>query len=499
MFRKRTSGVLLHITSLPSPYGIGDLGPEATCFVDFLEQAGQSLWQMLPINMTSAATGFSPYNCLSAFAGNPMLISPQGLYRHGWLDRIDTVQGGRKPVHRVYYSQALSAKQRLLNRAFQRFQQSAPPADYEAFIEQHQSWLDSFALFLALKGKLGSRPWCNWPKALRDRRAAALKEARRNLHSELDYIRFCQYTFFKQYQELRAYAHAAGIQLVGDIPIYVAYDSADVWAHPQFFKLGPNKRPVFKAGVPPDYFSRTGQLWGNPVYDWDRLRKEEYGWFLSRLAHNLELFDAVRIDHFRGLAAYWEVPARHTTAMRGHWTPGPGADLFRVLFDRMPFARLFAEDLGYITADVRELMRQFELPGMAVLQFGFDGDPAENCHCPHNQTPQTIIYTGTHDNNTTRAWYTRELNKQQQQRVAAYVGHKVTPASVARHLTRLAFQSSARVAVVPMQDLLNLDGDARMNDPGKARGNWRWRMRPQATTAKLTDELAALTALCGRC
>lgn len=498
MFRNRTSGVLLHVTSLPSPYGVGDLGPEATSFVDFLEQAQQSVWQMLPLNMSTADTGFSPYNCLSAYAGNPLLISPQGLYQQGWLDKMDTLQSGTGPTDRIHYSRAYAAKRRLLKRAFVRFQQRGEHEDYARFREQHEHWLNDFCLFLALKERLGSRPWCFWPKGLRDRQVRALKEARGELQAELDFICFCQYVFYQQYDELRHYAHGAGIQLVGDIPIYVAFDSADVWTHPRLFKLAPNKRPLFKAGVPPDYFSRTGQLWGNPVYDWNNHRKEDYAWFLDRLAHNLALFDTVRIDHFRGLVDFWQVPARHQTAVRGQWIPGPGEDLFHRLFKRLPFAQIFAEDLGYITPHVRELMQKFELPGMAVLQFGFDGDPRANIHCPHNLSPQTIVYTGTHDNNTTRGWFTRDLDKKQQHAVSDYLGYKATATSVTRGLIRLAFQSTAHVAVVPMQDLLNLGPEARMNVPAKARGNWRWRMRNQATSTKLTDDLAALTHQCGR-
>jgi 4-alpha-glucanotransferase len=498
MFRSRTSGVLLHVTSLPSPYGVGDLGPEAISFVDFLEQSQQSLWQMLPLNMTTADTGFSPYNCLSAFAGNPLLISPQGLYQQGWLDKMDTLQGVSGSATRVDYARAMARKRRLLQRAFVQFRQKGEHQDYARFQEQHAHWLKDFCLFLALKEKMGSRPWCFWPKPLRDRLPSALKEANRELQAELEFICFCQFVFYQQYEELRRYAHTAGIQLAGDVPIYVAYDSADVWAHPRLFKLATNKRPLFKAGVPPDYFSRTGQLWGNPVYDWNSHRKEEYTWFLDRLAHNLSLFDMVRIDHFRGLVDFWQVPARHQTATRGQWVPGPGSDLFHALFKRLPFAQIFAEDLGFITPNVHALMHKFSLPGMAVLQFGFDGDPCENTHCPHNVSQQTIVYTGTHDNNTTRGWFTRDLNKKQQQAVSDYLGYKGTATSVTRGLMRLAFQSAARVAIVPMQDLLNLGPEARMNVPAKARGNWRWRMRAQATSTRLTDELASLTHRCGR-
>jgi 4-alpha-glucanotransferase len=278
----------------------------------------------------------------------------------------------------------------------------------------------------------------------------------------------------------------------------VDYESADVWAHPKLFKLDANKRPKFKAGVPPDYFSRTGQLWGNPVYDWKRMQsKDNYAWFINRIAHNLELFDCLRIDHFRGLAAYWEVPAKHKTAIRGQWIPGPGSALLNALYDRLPFAQLFAEDLGFITPDVRGLMQQFELPGMAVLQFGFN-NPYGNVHCAHNIQTNTIVYTGTHDNNTSRGWFSKDLSKEQQKHVFAYIGHQVTANSAAKDLIRLAWQSPARVAIVPMQDLLNLDHKARMNFPGKASGNWGWRMKPNAISLKLVKELAEITHRYGR-
>ncbi|MFC1652727.1 4-alpha-glucanotransferase [Planctomycetota bacterium] len=498
MFRQRTSGVLLHISSLPSTFGIGDLGPSAYHFVDYLDQARQSLWQVLPLNVTASEASHSPYSCPSAFAGNPLLISPARLYQDGWLNRAEAAQDSSDDPSRINFARVTSLKQRLLKRAFTRFQQSTPPADFEIFTQSQRDWLEDYALFVALQLKHQGKPWIRWPQALRDRRVGAIKDARTTLQEDIAFVRFCQYCFWKQHQDLHHYCKKRGLQLIGDIPIYVAYDSADVWTHPQLFKLAHNKRPTFKAGVPPDYFSRTGQLWGNPIYDWPRMAQDGYAWFLSRMAHNLERFDMLRVDHFRGLVAYWEVPAGHQTAKRGRWVSGPGADLLRHLFDRLPGARLFAEDLGHITPDVPQLMRQFELPGMAVLQFGFGEDSGKSDHSPHNLKPQNIVYTGTHDNNTTRGWFARDLNSLQRKRLSDYVGHKVTPTSAARDLVRLAHMSSARAAIIPMQDLLNLGGEARMNFPAKIRGNWRWRMRSHATTAKLADRLAELTHLSGR-
>ena len=498
MFRKRISGVLMHVTALPSSYGIGDLGPQAHSFVDFLKQANQSLWQVLPININTAQTGFSPYSCMSAFAGNPLLISPEGLYQAGWLTKKDLTSAPKGPVDQVNFTKAQSYKLRLLKQAYSRFQQNPLPADYHAFLDQHRGWLNDFALFAALKQKMGPTSWNTWPKPLRDRQAKAINQAAAEMKGDLDFIRFCQYCFFTQYQALHQYSRAAGIQLMGDVPIYVDYESADVWAHPKLFKLGADKRPEFKAGVPPDYFSRTGQLWGNPVYDWKRMQsKDNYAWFTNRIAHNLGLFDCLRIDHFRGLVAYWQVPAKHKTAIRGKWIPGPGSALLNALYDRLPFAQLFAEDLGFITPDVRQLIQQFELPGMAVLQFGFS-NPYKNVHCAHNIQTNTIVYTGTHDNNTTRGWFSKDLSKEQQKHVSAYIGHQVTANSAAKDLIRLAWQSPARVAIVPMQDLLNLDHKARMNFPGKATGNWAWRIRPNAISPKLVRELAEITHRYGR-
>jgi len=498
MFRRRASGVLMHLTSLPSPYGIGDLGPEAYDFVDFLQQAGQLFWQILPINYTTAQTGYSPYNCFSAFAGNILLISPDQLVTDGWLDKTDVSEYPSFPVDRVDFKAAAAWRRRLLNRAFTRFQSQPVPPAFETFVRAQADWLEDFALFVVLKQRMGRRPWCDWPKEIRDRQKRLLQEMGRELQQEIQRVRFFQYLFWQQMAALRHYCHGKGIHLMGDVPIYVAYDSADVWTHPYLFKLDRDKRPKFKAGVPPDYFSRTGQLWGNPVYDWPRMAKDDYGWFVNRIAHNLRWLDVVRIDHFRGLSAYWQVPARHKTAVGGTWEEGPGEFLFRALFKKLPFAGLFAEDLGYITADVRELMRQFDLPGIKVLQFAFGKASDTNGHWLHNHADNFIVCTGTHDNNTSRGWFEEDATDMQRHHLSAYCGRKVSARSVAWDLIRLAFTSVARVAMVPMQDLLNLGSEARMNHPAQNKGNWQWRMKPKSATGKLAERLRELTQLTGR-
>ncbi len=499
MFRKRASGVLLHVSSLPSEFGIGDLGPQAYHFVDFLKQANQTYWQMLPLNCTTAQAGYSPYSCYSAFAGNPLLISPTQLHMDGFLDKQDVQNIPSFPAHKVSFSRVETLKNRLLNRASERFFSQPPPDAYHSFVARHADWLDDFVLFSALKQRIGARRlWTEWPKPLRDRDRNVLKEVRKELRLELDRYRFIQYLFWRQFTALRDACREQDILLVGDVPLYVAQDSADVWAHPRLFKLNADKRPKFKAGVPPDYFSKTGQLWGNPVYNWDAMAKQGYAWFIDRMAHNMSLFDTIRIDHFRGFAEYWEVPGSHKTAMNGQWQPGPGQAFFETLFEKLPFAQIFAEDLGHITADVRELMRQFKFPGMKVLHFGFDGKASQNVHCPHNHNENHIVYTGTHDNNTSRGWFEHNATEQQKARLCEYLGHKVISRNVAWQLIRLAMTSVAKVSMIPMQDILNLGQEARMNYPSKARGNWQWRMTTRDMGSKQAQRLQTLTELTGR-
>jgi len=497
MLRRRSSGILLHVTSLPSRHGVGDFGPEAYKFVDFLNAAGQNYWQLLPLNHTTSQTGYSPYNCFSAFAGHPLLISPDLLYRDGLLTKNEIQSPPRFPPDKVDYERVASYKRGLLDKAFERFQGRGEPAGYEAFTCEHRAWLDAYAAFVALKRHFKGRQWGDWPAAVRDRKENTLRSLEEQLSESMDRERFLQYCFYKQYLDLKRYCNEQGVQVAGDVPIYVAYDGADVWSHPELFKLNRSKRPRFVAGVPPDYFSRTGQLWGNPVYDWQQLEQTDFHWWIQRMKHNLLLFDFVRIDHFRGLVAYWEVPARQKTAIRGKWVQAPHGKFFHELFRQIPFAAIFAEDLGYITADVREVVNRHNFPRMVVLQFAFGGG-AQNPHMPHNHIENSIVYTGTHDNNTTRGWFDRELKGERRRHVFEYLGCRVAPEEVSWELMRVAMRSVAKIAIIPMQDVLGLGAAARMNTPAGTDGNWQWRMRPGQTTAPLARRLRELTALYGR-
>jgi 4-alpha-glucanotransferase len=498
MLRRRASGILMHVTSLPSRFGVGDWGPQSYRFVDFLQTAGQNYWQILPLNDTTARTGYSPYNCFSAFAGNPLLISPELLYRDGLLTRAEIADPPRFPPDFVDYERAFSFKSRLLDAAFARFRGTEKSTVFEAFVNEHRAWLEPYASFVALRRHFKGRLWWGWPAALRDRREKALASLRERLREPIEREQFLQYVFYRQYCDLKRYGNERGIHVAGDIPIYVAYDSADVWSHPEVFKLTRFRKPRFVAGVPPDYFSETGQLWGNPVYDWRRLEETRFDWWIRRMKHNLFLFDLVRIDHFRGFVAYWEIPASHRTAMRGRWVPAPHARFFRELLRQVPFAAIFVEDLGYITADVREVVARYNFPRMSVLQFAFGGDPARNPHMPHNHAENSIVYTGTHDNNTTRGWFEKELKREQRKRVFDYLGCTVSSRDISWELMRMALRSVAKVAIIPMQDVLNLGAAARMNFPARQDGNWRWRMRPGQTTARLAEKLRAVTEAYGR-
>jgi 4-alpha-glucanotransferase len=509
MLRRRSSGILLHITSLPSRYGVGDFGPAAYKFADFLQAAGQNYWQILPLNHTTAETVFSPYNCFSAFAGNPLLISPDLLRQQGLLTKKEIGDPPRFPTDTVDYKRASSYKDKLLDAAFNRFQRNGRPADYEAFTQEHCKWLDPYAAFVALRRQLKGRLWCDWPAALRDfgsqisglgleKALLANPQSAIINPQSVERERFIQYLFYRQYRALKRYCNERGIQVMGDIPIYVAYDGADVWSHPELFKLNRSKKPRFQAGVPPDYFSATGQLWRNPVYDWQQMERTGFHWWMRRMKHNLFLFDLVRIDHFRGLVAYWEVPAGQETAVRGKWVPVPHGKFFDELFRQMPFPPVFVEDLGYITADVREVVARYGLPRMSVLQFAFGGESARNVHMPHNHAVNSIVYTGTHDNNTTRGWFQRELRGPARKRLFEYLGCTVTAREVPWELMRVAMRSVARIAIVPMQDVLSLGAEARMNDPAVRQGNWRWRMRPGQTTRQLAGKLRKLAEMSGR-
>lgn len=496
---RRGSGILLHITSLPSRYGIGDLGPSAYRFADFLAQSRQSYWQVLPLNPTSTDCGNSPYSSHSVFAGNPLLISPDLLLQEGRLEHSDLGKLPSFPVERVDYNGVSRYKKGLFNKAYERGKErlSHDPA-FARFCRENPVWLEDYSLFLALKAYFHDASWTDWPVELRDRRSDALKQWALRLHEEIQRERFSQFLFFQQWSALKQYCRSRSVSVIGDLPIYVNYDSADIWANPEIFKLDGKKRPAAVAGVPPDYFSATGQLWGNPVYNWDALQATRYAWWMRRLDHNMSCFDKVRLDHFRGLVACWEIPAGESTAIHGQWVRAAPEDFFATLVQRLPADSVLAEDLGVITTDVRALMERFGLPGMKVLLFAFGGDLASHPYAPHNYTRNCVVYTGTHDNNTILGWFLQEASPDERKRLCAYVGRELSAGQAAGELIRLALMSVADTAIIPMQDLLNLGAEARMNRPATTERNWEWRFIPEQITPELTARLAQLTELYGR-
>lgn len=495
---ERASGILLHPTSLPGLYGIGDFGPQAYHFLDFLAAADSSLWQILPLGPTGY--GDSPYQCFSAFAGNPYLISPDLLLHEGLVTPDDLVERPAFPAERVDYGAVIRWKLGLLDRAAIQFEHNPPPglrAEYENFCTAQADWLDDFALFMVLKEENGGSSWDLWPAPLRKRDAAALSEARQRLHAAITRQKFRQFMFFRQWQRLHEHARSLGIQIIGDIPIFIAYDSADVWTHPELFYLDAEGKPSVVAGVPPDYFSPTGQLWGNPLYRWEAHRANGYAWWIARLRATLQMVDIIRLDHFRGFVGYWEIPAGMPTAEIGRWVPGPGADLFAALNRSLGDLPIIAEDLGEITPDVIALRDQFGLPGMKILQFAFSGP--ENPFLPHHYPRNCVAYTGTHDNDTAVGWY--ETAPQVERDFAdAYLG-RCNPGSArgfATDLARAVWASNAVFALVPMQDLLELDTTGRMNYPGRESGNWGWRMSDDALTDALQERIKTWNRLYSR-
>ncbi len=494
----RSSGLLLHPTSLPGKWGIGDLGRQAFDFVDFLERAGQRIWQLLPLGPTGL--GNSPYQCLSSFAGNPLLISPdelleQGLLREeeiGKAPSVDQLTEGR-----VNYAAVERFKRWCLDRAYDRFKNDPDHPlrlQFATFATAEEEWLEDFALYAALKDHHQGAAWDRWERGAVLREPAALQRWKQQLRDQVEAHKFFQFLFFSQWKKLKAYANKKGIRIVGDMPIFVAYDGADVWSHPDLFFLDEDRRPTFLAGVPPDYFSQTGQLWGNPLFRWDRMAQEGYRWWINRVKTTLNLVDVVRLDHFRGFEAYWEVPADEKTAKNGRWVKGPGEKLLLALKDAVGQLPFIAEDLGVITPEVEELRDQFGLPGMKVLQFAFS-DSAANPYLPHNHVRNCVVYTGTHDNDTTVGWF-EGLNALEREVISCYLGHPFQ--NPCRDLVRLAFSSVADTVIVPVQDLLCLGPDARMNIPGVASGNWEWRLKPGMLNDQLAAELMELTEFFGR-
>ncbi len=500
----RASGILGHLTSLPGVHGNGDLGSPARAFLDFLARSGQSWWQMLPIG--PPGYGDSPYSAQSAFAGNPLLVSLEDLAAGGLLDGTRLAPEPGLPEDRFDAVAAEAHRMRHLDAAFEAWRPRGGGAAYAKFCRGASGWLDDFALYRAIKRAHGGASWTRWDEGSRKRDPKALRAARRDLARNIAFEKFVQYVFDAQWSSLRAHARARGIGLIGDIPLVVAHDSADVWQHPELFFLDGRGEPSSVAGVPPDYFSATGQRWGNPLYRWDRMKKDRYAWWTARLRLMLRRFDAVRIDHFIGFHRFWRIPARRQDAVVGRWMKGPGADFFAAVEKRLGRLPLIAEDLGVVTPAVFALRDRFGFPGIKVLQFAFGDDPYAYTFLPHNYARHSVVYTGTHDNDTTAGWFhdagggwsTRSPAAAQRERDRAleYLGTRGD--EIHWDLIRAALASVASVAIVPLQDLLGLGSGARMNRPGKASGNWTWRLREGELDARIEGRLSAWTRAYGR-
>jgi 4-alpha-glucanotransferase len=487
----RASGLLLHVTSLASPYGVGDLGPSTFSWVDRLHGAGQRWWQSLPLGPTGY--GNSPYQLMSSFAGNALLISPESLISDGLLAEKDCESSF--PSDFVDYDAVIPFKTHLLELAWKHFKSGNRTdlrPEFDEFRNKNEHWLIDYALFRALKAKYDGAYYLDWPSAVVQRRPEALATARRELVDEIEQVCFAQFLLFRQGDQLKTYAHSKGVRLIGDLPFFASPDSSDIWANPELFLLDEQRRPRFVAGVPPDYFSAQGQLWGNPVYNWDALRATGYRWAIDRIRALLAHVDAIRMDHFRGFAAAWHVPAGATTAQTGQWVQGPGANFFQAVSSELGSLPFVVEDLGIITPDVRSLRDQFQFPGTRVLQFAFDGH-TDNPYLPHNFVSNTVVYTGTHDNAPSREWY-EELPDYQRQNFWNYL--KRAPGGspdAAPALMDLAWSSKAALAIAPLQDVLNLGPESRMNVPGRAVGNWRWRCREDMLSQSIFEWLRILT------
>jgi 4-alpha-glucanotransferase len=501
--QQRVSGILLHPTSLPGPYGIGDLGPEAYKFVDFLVAARQSLWQVLPLGPTGY--GDSPYACYSAFAGNTLLVSPEQLMTDGLLDSAPPAANASR---RIDFGEAHKTKDALLRRAYERYTKTTDTAlrsIFETFAQKHAHWLEDYALFRALKDAHGGVAWNEWESSLVRRTPAAMERAREELREQIEAHMFYQFLFFRQWFALKSYCNEHGVSVVGDLPIFVAQDSADVWTNPGQFKLDKNGIPLVVAGVPPDYFSTTGQLWGNPLYNWERMRADGFSWWIERVRATLTVVDIARVDHFRGFAACWEIPGGDKTAERGQWVEAPGRELFDAIRKALGELPIIAEDLGVITPDVVALREEFGFPGMRILQFGFGSD-SKNIDLPHNYVPNVVAYTGTHDNDTTVGWFqsvagegsTRTAQQIERERGFCLAYLNSDGMEIHWDFIREVLASVANTAIVPLQDLLGLGTEARMNLPNSTEGNWSWRYDSESLTDEIATRLKKLSELYGR-
>ncbi|MCD6423738.1 MAG: 4-alpha-glucanotransferase [Elusimicrobia bacterium] len=487
MRKSKSSGLLLHITALPSDYGIGDLGKAAYRFVDFLKKSRQKFWQVLPVNETFSG---SPYNCISSFAGNTLLINTDALLKRKLLKKKISAPGWLKDSERVNFKKVYKFKEAIFKKAFKNFK---PDRSFRVFLKENSFWLDDYSDFVVLKKRF-KKIWINWPVKFRDRDEIAIKEFRERFSDEILFQKFKQWLFYSQWFSLKDYANKRGIKIIGDIPIFLSFDSADVWAHRKLFLLNKKGLPLFVSGVPPDYFSRTGQRWGNPIYNWKEMRKSNFLWWQMRFRHCLKLYDMIRIDHFRGFCAYWRIPAKNKTALAGKWIKAPGIELFKTLKKKLGSLPVIAEDLGYIPPTVRNFRKKLGFPGMKVLHFAFSKN-RKNIHLPDNFDKNSVVYTGTHDNDTTAGWW-RTLPKRQKERVKKYLAEnkiEFSEKQINWNLIELAMKSRAFLSIFPVQDILGLSSKARFNRPGSGRGNWRWKLKDFSLLFKQAQRLKELT------
>lgn len=525
MLQQRSSGLLLHITSLPSAHGVGDLGPEAYRFADFLEASGQTYWQILPLTPVDPGAGFSPYSSPSAFAGNVLMISLEKLADETWVSHDDLAVFNELPVQQITLSESTGdsnttiateptpllqtpstlhaawiRKRPLLQQAAETFLREATPAqrsEYDQFCVRQADWLNDYALFSALQEATGEPNWIHWPAELVWREPAALAHQVALLSNQIETVKVIQYFFFRQWNELMAYCFNRKIHLIGDIPIYVQFNSADVWANPQLFKLDAHLQPLYVAGAPPDYFSADGQRWGNPIYDWEKHERTGFTWWMRRLRHQMSLYSLTRLDHFLGFAIYWEIPASEPTARVGEWIKAPIEAFMHAMHRQFVQLPIIAEDLGAQAATIQPYLRHYGIPGMRVLQFGFGHDMPTSTYAVHNHTENFVVYSGTHDNNTTLGWF-RESDDLHRRRMNDYFGVDITEANVVDQVCRMTMQSVARLAILPVQDILNLDETGRMNTPGLGGRSWQWRLQPGQLSDAVATKLLKLTRMTGR-
>lgn len=493
---KRASGILLHISCLPSAFGIGDLGPESYRFAELLADQKQHYWSILPLTPTRISDGNSPYLTSSAFAGNPLLVSPELLSEGGLLPK----QNPQAPENasRVDFQTITQQKSSQLKHAYAEFKKTGvQQAEYEDFCSQNSLWLDDYALYIAIRQKTG-KPWYEWLPSIRKRESKALAQKRRQLAEQIEREKFAQYIFFSQWSRLKSHCNDLGIQIVGDMPFYVAHDSADVWVHPELFSLYRNGKSRTVGGVPPDYFSATGQLWGNPTYNWSRHEETGFQWWMERIRHNLLLCDRLRLDHFRGFVAYWQVAAVAETALRGKWVKAPSCSFFAALKQAFPTLPLIAEDLGYIDQPVKDALKALKIPGMRVILFGLD-DSKDNPHNPSNHVTNSVVYTGTHDTNTAQGWFTNEASPKEKATLSSLIGKKIDASEVSYEVVKLALSSISDLCIIPIQDALGLGAEARMNHPSQSIGNWQWQVTKQQLASRKLSEFGELTANYLRC